>query len=107
LKTGRVFQNINTMIVYNPTDGRNSIVSATVPGFVGSITGMNSHGFTMGVDILRSIAASREHPGLNSIMLIRTVVDNARTTRQAIQLISQSLRGTPWLYPMCDITGVI
>eukprot|EP01080_Neovahlkampfia_damariscottae_P007861 gene7861-12332_t len=105
LKTGRVFQNVNLMIIYHPTDGRNSIVSATAPGLVGSITALNTHGYTMAVDILRSAAANQEHPGLNSIMLIRTVADNVRTTRQAIQFISNSLRGTPWLYPMCDITG--
>jgi hypothetical protein len=105
LQTGQVFQNINTMIIYNPTDGRIPLISATAPGLVGSISAMNAQGFAMGVDIVRSVMSNATAPGLNSILLIRHIVDNAANTRRAIQLVADSRRGLTWLYPMCDASG--
>lgn len=105
LPTADVFQSINAIIIYNPSDGRNGVASATVPGMVGSITAMSAAGVGMGVDTLRSAAGNPAAPGFNSIMLVRHVADTANSTVAALDTIRDARRGCPWLYPLCDRSG--
>jgi hypothetical protein len=57
LSTGDTFQDYVSMIIYNPKDGRVKSVSTTVPGFIGSITGMNINGVSIGVYLFPLIKA--------------------------------------------------
>ena len=63
LPTAGVFQNVQSMIIYNPGDGRHPSVSSGAPSFVGSITIMNSFGVSCAEDTLRSADANAQVPG--------------------------------------------
>lgn len=98
--TGEVYQNVATMTIYKPTDGRHLLVSVGAPGFVGSITAMNKHGVVMGVDIAIGTATDSSHVGLNSLLLIRDTIHNAASAKEAVNWVYDAPRGVPWLYPI-------
>lgn len=106
LPTAGVFQDLQLTIVYVPSDGRLPMISAAAPGFVGSLTGMNAHGFAMGVDTLRSAMVNTEEIGINSMLLVRHTVHNAQGTDAAIAVVGAAKRGCPYLFPMSDAAGM-
>jgi hypothetical protein len=106
MPTGLVYQTLAADIVYVPTDGRIPTVSSGIPGFVGRVTGINAHGVTMGVDMLYASPNTPESPGLNSLLMVRHVLDNAKSTPGAIEIVASAPRGVTWLYPICDGNGV-
>jgi hypothetical protein len=105
LPTGDIFQDINTMVILNPNDGRIPSIITTAPGIVGGVTAMNAAGVSMGVDVLRSGASNHTAPGLGSCLLVRHVTDYAKSANDVKQLIKDAKRGTTWLYPSCDGAG--
>jgi hypothetical protein len=106
LATGNVLQDHATMVIYAPTEtGMLPLVSVAAPGFVGSISAMNSAGFSMGVDTLRAGFINTTRPGLNSILMVRHVTHSASTTAQATAVVRATVRGVPYFYPMQDAEG--
>mmetsp|Transcript_1046 Transcript_1046/g.1706 ORF Transcript_1046/g.1706 Transcript_1046/m.1706 type:complete len:656 (-) Transcript_1046:223-2190(-) len=105
LPTGLVYQDVAADIIFVPTDGRKSHVSSGAPGFIGRVTVLNQAGVAMGVDMLRAAPTTPETPGMNSILLLRQVADQAGNTSHAVELIAETQRGTTWLYPLCDAQG--
>lgn len=105
LPTANVFQDIQTMVIYHPVDGRRVVVSSTAPGIVGSITAMNDAGYVAGVDTLRSAESDRVDVGINSCLLVRSMVDTAADTAAAIDIASAAKRGCAYLYSMTDASG--
>lgn len=59
----------------------------------------------MGVDMLRASPVTPATPGLNSILLLRTIADHASSTEAAVDLIASTERGCTWLYCVCDMQG--
>eukprot|EP00753_Platysulcus_tardus_P022754 PLAT9969.1.p1 GENE.PLAT9969.1~~PLAT9969.1.p1 ORF type:complete len:602 (+),score=319.75 PLAT9969.1:26-1831(+) len=105
MPTGGVFQDIAAMIISVPSDGRLAAVASAAPGFIGAVTAMNELGVTMGVDMMDSGASNSKAPGLNSLLLIKHVISNARSLDDLIRLTRQAKRGASYLYPSADITG--
>ena len=44
LATALVLQDLQTMVIYNPNDGRVPLVAVLAPGMVGAVTAMNADG---------------------------------------------------------------
>jgi hypothetical protein len=107
LPSGGVFQELAAHVIRSPTDGgRQTTLSVGAPGFVGSITVLNSDGVAMGVDVVRSGLSNPERPGFNSLLLVRDVGDRATDTAGATQIVVDAQRGVTWLYPVCDAKGI-
>jgi hypothetical protein len=102
-----VFQNIACMIIYVPDPlpdlpRRIPLISVTAPGFVGSITAMNTNGFAMGVDMVPAGNLNARQPGLNSLLLVRHTAHYGSDIEKALRVLIHAPRGVPWLYPLAD-----
>ena len=66
--TAHVFQDVACMIIYRPdsagTTARHGIVSQTAPGFVGSLTALNSKGVAIGVNMTPSHLCNAGQAGI-------------------------------------------
>jgi hypothetical protein len=107
LPTGLVYQDIAADVIIRPSDNRLSSITSGVPGMIGRVTGMNEAGVTMGVDMLFAAPNNWESPGINSILLIRKVMDYAISTDDAVNIVASSQRGVTWLYPICDASSCV
>jgi len=106
LASGDVLQDHATMVIYAPTEaGMHPLVSVAAPGFVGSISALNSQGLSMGVDTLRAGFINITRPGLNSILMVRLATQTADSTAEATQVVRDTVRGVPYFYPMQDASG--
>jgi hypothetical protein len=105
LATALVLQDLQTMFIVNPSDGRQPLVVAGAPGMVGGIAAMNVAGVMMGVDTLRSPLGTPESPGLNSLLIVRSTVHESASTEAAIDFVTAAKRGCPFLYPISDVSG--
>lgn len=105
--TEDVFQKTACMIIYNPDSQKNEkkrlpMVAVTAPGFVGSITAMNSDGIAAGVDMVVGANVNFKNPGFNSLLLVRHVGHNATSADSAVKIIENANRGVTWLYSIAD-----
>jgi hypothetical protein len=105
--TGGVFQDAACLVIYNPDHSFNGIkalpsVIQTAPGMVGSISGVNINGVSMGVDISPSVACDPENPGLNSLLMVRHCVDYGKDAQAAVDRVKEAKRGVSWIYPFAD-----
>jgi len=80
-------------------------LSVTAPGVVGSMTAMNIHGFAQGVHVIRGPTCNAEYPGINSLSLVRDVVQHSANTREGLKRMIELKRGVTWTYPLCDKSG--
>ena len=107
--TAHVFQDVACMIIYRPdsagTTARHGIVSQTAPGFVGSLTALNSKGVAIGVNMTPSHLCNAGRPGFNGLMLARHCMELADSAPAAAQLIVDAQRGVAWIYPVADAKG--
>ena len=107
--TANIFQETACLIVQRPVARRGKqrlpFVSQTAPGIVGSITGMNSAGVAMGVNMLPSMFCSARRPGFNSLPLVRDCLEYCETSSQVVDRIAHAQRGVTWLYPVADGDG--
>ena len=106
--TAGIFGERACHIVYNP-DGpagttRFPFISLTAPGMIGSVTGMNSKGVAIGVEVAPSMAADVRTVGLNSLVLNRHVVETAADADAAAGVIINAPRTVPWIYIVADGT---
>ena len=105
--TADIFQNIACMIIYNPDPmldypRRESIISVTAPGMIGSITAMNANGLAIGVDMVPAGNLNSRQPGLNSLLLVRHAAHYGTTFDKALRVMVDAPRGVPWLYSVAD-----
>jgi len=69
------------MINRKYTDGRHNTVEVGVPGFVGTLTGMNDAGFSCAMNVC---GAAKVHPdGIPSSFYNRMILENANSVKQA------------------------
>jgi hypothetical protein len=107
--TADVFQDTACLVIHVPVERsgrrRYAFASQTAPGFVGSITAMNSAGVAMGVDMLPSTFCDPGRPGLNSLLLVRDCAQRCGSVAAAVSRIREAPRGVSWLYPVADAGG--
>jgi hypothetical protein len=101
--TGGVFQDTATKVIYNPDKGI-PLVSLSAPGIIGSITAMNRNGVGIGVQMSPAGNCNSAQPGLNSLLLNRHVIQNAKNMQEVIQIMAESQRGVSWIYIVGDGT---
>ncbi|WP_372367364.1 hypothetical protein [Candidatus Uabimicrobium sp. HlEnr_7] len=99
---GDAFEYTASMVIYRPSDKRLPIVSVTAPGFVGSIAAMNSNGVAMGVDMVPSGGCDNNRPGINSLMMVRSVMHSGSDVNKAVKQVVKTQRGVSWLYMIAD-----
>ena len=103
--TGGVFQDVATMVISKPTDGRIPLVAVTAPGFAGAMTAMNQHGVAMGVDSVVAVNADRKDLGINSLLLVKNAMFENSSAAKTISYVQKIHTGVPWLYPLSDGTS--
>lgn len=107
--TANVFQETACLIVCRPSARagreRRVFVSQTAPGIIGSITGLNSAGVAMGVNMLPSRFCSPARPGFNSLPLVRDCLQYCGDAGEAAGRVAEAQRGVSWLYPVADSGG--
>jgi len=105
-----VFQDVASHVIYRPSpDGTDPeplpMVAMTAPGFVGSISAMNTHGVAAGVDVVHGGNNTPDYLGMNSLLLVRDAIEHCRTIEAAADRILDTERGLTWLYPMAADGG--
>ena len=97
-----VLQDTCCLIVRAPEGDAVPTVSVSAPGLVGSITVMNACGMALGVNMAPGQCCDFHRPGLNSLLLLRSVAEQARSLDAAIDCILAAPRGVSWLYVVAD-----
>jgi len=69
----------------------------------GRVDGMNEHGLTIGLHLVRARPRS---PGLTSTLLIRRVLDGCATTAEAIDFLRRTPHAMQYNYSLLDAGGV-
>ncbi len=107
--TAGIFQDVAAMIIYNPINvtGEKAypFVSVTAPGFVGSISGMNTNGVAMGVDMVPGANCNPDKIGTNSLLLVRKCIEGGGSAEEAVDIIRDTERGVSWNYIIADGAG--
>ena len=89
--------------VYRPPAGRNAFMAVGWPGMVGVLSGMNEHGLTIAnMEVTRGMRLPTAMP---YILLYRTVLEQCRTTAEAIQLIERTPRQSANNLMIMDAAG--
>ena len=70
--------------------------------FTGRVDGMNEHGLCVG---LHFVNYRPVRPGLVCILIVRMVLDQCATTREAIRLLTRIPHGQPFNYSLLDAIG--
>lgn len=70
--------------------------------FTGRVDGMNEHGLCIG---LHQVNQAAWQPGLVCILIVRIVLDQCATTREAIKLLRRIPHGLGFNYSLMDATG--
>lgn len=70
--------------------------------FTGRVDGMNEHGLCVGLHLVNLRHAE---PGLVCILIVRMVLDQCATTKEAIALLRRLPHGQPYNYSLIDSTG--
>jgi len=101
--TADVYQDTAAMIIRKPATG-NPTVSVAAPGMIGTITGINSCGVGVGVDILPSANCNPNRAGVNSLLLTRWSIENGKNCKEAVDVMVNAQRGVSWIYIIADGT---
>jgi predicted choloylglycine hydrolase len=70
--------------------------------FTGRVDGMNEHGLCVG---LHQVSERDARPGLVCILIVRIVLDQCATTREAIALLRKIPHGLSFNYSLMDASG--
>lgn len=104
--TADIFQNVATIVIYNPdTTGNEKVfpfVSVTAPGLVGSISAMNINGVGIGVDMSPAVNCNPKRIGTNSLLLARMCAQFGVNADEAVDIVKETLRGVSWNYIISD-----
>jgi hypothetical protein len=101
--TADVYQDVAAMIIRKPTVG-NPTVSVAAPGIIGTMTGINSSGVGVGVDMLPSANCNPKRAGLNSLLLTRWSIENGKNCDEAVDVMVKAQRGVSYVYILADGT---
>ncbi len=99
--TAGVFQLCAVQMVHRPDQGL-LFTGITAPGMVGLMTGMNQKQIAMGVNMIPACNCSPRRPGLNSLLMVRHVIDKESSLEGAEDRIENTRRGVSWLYSIAD-----
>lgn len=109
--TAGVFQDTAAMTVYNPDPDYKAavypLVSMAAPGMIGCVAALNqtapdSGGVASGMDMVAAGNCDPSRPGMNSLLLIRHIIQHAADTEQACRIMENTQRGVTWLYILAD-----
>jgi hypothetical protein len=104
--TAGVFQDTACMIIYNPvTTSEIPHISMTAPGMIGSIAAINLYGIGVGVDMSPSGNCTPNDVGLNSLPMLRYVIQQAKSAQNATEIMQDTPRGVSWDYIISDGTN--
>src|SRR5882672_2686369 len=70
--------------------------------FTGRVDGMNEHGLCAG---LHQVSQAASRPGLVCILIVRIVLDQCATTREAVALLRRTPHGLSFNYSLMDAGG--
>lgn len=70
--------------------------------FTGRVDGMNEHGLCIG---LHQVSQAAARPGLVCILIVRIILDQCATTREAIALLRRIPHGLAFNYSLMDVGG--
>lgn len=70
--------------------------------FTGRVDGMNEHGLSVG---LHQVSEAAARPGLVCILIVRIVLDQCATTREALALLRRIPHGLSFSYSLMDAGG--
>jgi predicted choloylglycine hydrolase len=70
--------------------------------FTGRVDGMNEHGLCVG---LHQVSEAAARPGLVCILIVRVVLDQCATTREAVALLRRIPHGLSFNYSLMDAGG--
>ena len=97
-----VADKLTVVQVYRPA-GRNAFMAVGWPGLVGVLSGMNEHGLALAnMEVKRGMRLPTAMP---YILLYRTVLEQCRTTEEAIELIRRTPRQTANNLMVMDASG--
>ena len=103
-----VYDDTACLIIYNPTYKLSSsepalpMVSQSAPGFVGSVTAVNSAGVGIGVDMVPSGNCDPNRPGLNSVLMVRHAAHSGYGAQRVVDTMVEAQRGASWIYVVGD-----
>ncbi|HWR18801.1 MAG TPA: hypothetical protein VN608_04205 [Clostridia bacterium] len=103
--SARVLQNNLAHIISVPeptVKDHYPIVCLAAPGFVGSITAMNTRAVAGGVNMSPSGNCDVKNIGTNSLLLLRECILRGGNLREAASVISSTPRGVSWNYALSD-----
>ena len=69
----------------------------------GRLDGMNEHGLTIGLHLVRS---SPRYPGLSCVLMVRLVLDQCATTAEAVAMLRSLPHAMQYNYSLLDANGV-
>ena len=98
---GGVFSDESMIIAYKPTEGY-PFLAASVPGFVGFPTGMNSRGVSMGMDMVPNRQNRALITGMGVLLNCRNVTQYAGSLQEGIEKIKNTHHAVSWLYQLSD-----
>lgn len=91
-----------TLFIFRPK-GKYAFASVGWPGLVGVLSGMNEHGLTIAnMEVTRR---GRPPQAMPYTLLYRTVLEQCRTTDEAVELLRSTPRQTPNNLMIMDATG--
>jgi len=97
-----VADKLTVVQVYHPK-GRNAFMAVGWPGMVGVLSGMNEHGLSLAnMEVTRQMRLPTAMP---YILLYRTVLEQCRTTAEAIDLVKRTPRQSANNLMVMDATG--
>lgn len=97
-----VADKLSIVQIYRP-EGRNAFMAVGWPGMVGVLSGMNEHGLTIAnMEVTRGMRLPTAMP---YILLYRTVLEQCRTTEEAIDLIQRTPRQSANNLMVMDAAG--
>ncbi len=85
--------------------GRFAFASVGWPGMTGALTGINEHGLTLAVMVLHEGTPYRA--GMPYTLVFRTILEEAKTTDEALELLRKAPRTTGNNLILCDRAGSI
>lgn len=94
-----LFKNI-MLIIYQPTQGY-AFASISPPGFIGVLTAMNEHGFTLGFHMI-SRSSTRFLNGIPIVILNRQITQYAGSIEDAGKILTDAPRCEPRMLMVTD-----
>lgn len=108
LGNARVWEKTNCTVIYDPFDNSSEqvcLASITAPGFVGSFTAFNEHGFCSSMDMIRSSNVDIKNLGLGGVLMVRHLASVCTSVSEATLKMNLSQRGGVMIFSVADSYG--